>query len=419
MLGAACNGGRDDESKPSFDPSEGIVDTGKSDFASNDLTTIVGTLAVGGVVEAAIGYPDWLHGYTIDLDAGVTVDVRVASDVRNVAATYGPAVRFAGGRPRFRRPIEIVYRDDGDGKTLTIAAEEAGTYMVVFGPLGTWRAGYRIAIDCVDGCDGPQRCDADDQCDVGEFCGDNGVRCIRAPCDANFDVCQPRVDEGGSCWRDAMCADTLACIDDTCRPAPADVCDGQDLWSDCGDGFCGCADGTCDRKICRPYRDEGDSCGGFTPVEHAMICRPELTCFGSTVIADAPGHCVIEATVAELLDDPARFAGHFVGVIGHVENGVAICTQMACGRENQCCNRCGASQRLVDEPTAGGLANNGIELANDGELYRCGGDNCSVYDHCTVDEGGYRVSGTFVYEPERPYAARISVRRIEPTQSPF
>ncbi|MCG8557024.1 MAG: hypothetical protein MJD61_17325 [Proteobacteria bacterium] len=42
---------------------------------------------------------------------------------------------------------------------------------------------------------------------------------------------------------------------------------------------------------CTPFRQEGQSCGGFTPIEHATRCQPGLICWGRLVPVDGPGRC--------------------------------------------------------------------------------------------------------------------------------
>lgn len=47
-----------------------------------------------------------------------------------------------------------------------------------------------------------------------------------------------------------------------------------------------------DQKECVPYAQEGESCGGFTPIEFVTKCAPDLVCTDTPpFLADAPGKC--------------------------------------------------------------------------------------------------------------------------------
>jgi len=101
-----------------------------------------------------------------------------------------------------------------------------------------------------------------------------------------------------------LCPDGLECVDD-----PDDGCDPGAGGADCP-GICvppstGCTgDKDCDETSwcrpteagdmeCTPYKLEGESCGGFTPIWAQTKCLPSLACEDQTpMIADDPGICV-------------------------------------------------------------------------------------------------------------------------------
>ncbi len=249
--------------KPETNPDSSLLDNGKADYLTRNYVSFEGGIDVNGSIDSTIDYPDWLHGYTFEAAAGDNLSVYINTDEFGYFFVYGPSHRTGwDGTPRFRESLHGAYTDessDGFRAGYDISAAEAGTYMVVYGPAYAWSADYHIEINCAD-CAAPGACLADDECAIGEFCGDNGVRCIVAPCLANFDVCQAPQAPGDWCDRDEMC-----------------------------DGFCGWDDAN--ERVCKPWGQEGDSCGGFVLPASRNFCEPGLTCPCSEATCDLPGTC--------------------------------------------------------------------------------------------------------------------------------
>ena len=170
------------------------------------------------------------------------------------------------------------------------------------------------------------------------------------------------------------------------------MCDGDDQ---CGDwGWCACDDRSCDTRVCKAFVGEGERCGGFVPADLAVSCGPNLRCVADPRVADIPGTCATQATVAEILAQPADFDGRFVFIDAQVGHGYALCTQMACSPEAPCCNTCGAEQQLFDaDMTPGQVQGLTLEGA-EGEHYGCSGDSCGYGDNCALDEVDTWVLGT-------------------------
>jgi hypothetical protein len=251
--------------KPETNPDESVLDTGKADYLTRNLVSFQGSLELNGSVDSAIDYPDWLHGYTFRAEAGDQISVYMNTDEFGYFFVYGPSHRVASdGTPRFRESLHGAYTDEasnGYRAGYDLNADEAGTYLVVYGPAYAWSADYHIEINCAD-CSAPGECHADDECAAGEFCGDNGVRCIVAPCTANYDVCQPAGVDGDWCDRNEMCQ-----------------------------GFCGWD--ASNERVCKPWAQEGDSCGGFVLPDFRNFCEPGLSCECSEATCDIPGTCVL------------------------------------------------------------------------------------------------------------------------------
>ncbi len=354
--------------KPAADPDEGLVSTSeRADALSNRYTTIVGGVELGQRVEGKIDYPEWFHGYTIELEEGDEVRFRLTSGARSIVRLYGPAKYVTwDGRPLFaRHEVSETMRPSGGSWATDFVYEplESGLYMVVTGPLDVWSAKYDIELTCVGGlCNTkPGECFSNDECAADEVCADNGVRCITAPCDANYDVCQP---------------------------APASECQTND---DCTDGYCRFANADRTHMECVPYYGEGESCQGFVLPHTVQICDPSLSCVTRPYIADAPGVCRNVTTVRELVNNPSTYEGVRVSIDGDLGHGLAYCTKMACPADDPCCNRCGAGQVLRDYDSAP----DEVDLRRaDGSSFGCNGDECNIAETCDLREGPTRVLGT-------------------------
>lgn len=375
-----------DDTKPVANPDTTVAE-GRADALSNRWTTRMGALGTDARVEASIDYPDWFHGYTLDLEEGQELAFSITASERGYLRVYGPAHRVVDGEPQFTNAIG---RANGVfGADFDFVVPQTGIYMVLYGPELVWSADYTIDVSCQN-C-GPQRCTSHDDCASDEFCGDNGVRCITSPCDANFDICQPRQGEGDACNEDEMCGPDLACRNAQCTAVGTDECADA---ADCDTGWCG-YDATGGR-ICKDYVAEGDACGGFVRPQDYEACPPDLTCTAPDFIADIRGNCGIAVTVADLLQDPATYDGRFVGVKGYIDAGFGYCTRIGCPTTDPCCNRCGSTQNLYVDATAD--RNDGVTLMQNGSEFSCSGDECS-WDSCTATEGVYWVGGFFRADP--------------------
>lgn len=397
----ACADNAPADDKTAVDP-DTIVTTAKADATSNWWTTITGTLTFGKTIKESIDWPDYYLGRTLELRAGQKVEFKVASNRKSLVAFYGPATSFVDGQPLFGRAIvktETRRRDGQQVVTFTASAPADGTYMLLYGPTNVWYATYDITTSCVSGCLPADACLSDAACPADEFCGWNGVACIRAPCDAAYDVCQARHDVGAGCTRDRECGEGLTCGQaGTCVGGTTPIDGACQTHGDCANGFCGCVGDRCDSQVCKPFAAEGESCGGFRPASMVRMCSPAYACVAPyNIIADIPGHCGVMTTVAQVLADPKKFDGRYIAIQGVIDAGAAMCTKMACSMANPCCNACGADLRLYDDPTHVGTIE-GLYLAEADAHLGCGGNECTWRDHCAVEPGNHWVSGWFRME---------------------
>jgi hypothetical protein len=318
------------DTKPSVDPDAEL--TGKADGLSNHYTELRGELPMDDVLFGEIDYPDYFHGYTIELEAGQTVQFTTWADARGLVRLYGPAGPHSSEeRPRFGRAQvrgSTHARGERYQNEFSFEVEEGGTYMLVYGPYWVWNSEYELSTKCLAGCQS-----------------------------------DPEPSE---------CADDSDCVDGWCRQNGFDPAEGSQ---------------------CVPFVGEGESCGGFAPPPHVDACAPEFTCVYRPFVADAPGKCRNVVTVEELRNNPDQWDGERVSIDGYINTGYAICTQMACTVDNPCCNSCGASQTLDDDQNSG--TREGLTLVKDGETIGCGGNNCTYLDNCSVADGEFRALGVF------------------------
>ncbi len=148
---AAC--ADDSDVAPEVEP--GVIDDGKSDFTSNTLTRIVGTLDVAGAeAKGKVGSPLRFHGYTFVAKAGMQIELGVSTAKKGKYYVYGPSHRVdADGTPRFGQ--EIFKRETNAGWSATPSSLEiaaAGTYMIVVGPRATFSTEYELKLTCSEGC---------------------------------------------------------------------------------------------------------------------------------------------------------------------------------------------------------------------------------------------------------------------------
>ena len=140
-----------DAAKPEFEP-DAAIDPGKADHATAYLTRFMGDLTVGGLTSGHIGYPDYLHGYTLTLADGEQVWLDLATDASGVSAVYGPAIAVAeDGTPQFARPTDVEWVTEGQPAGFQVGGAP-GTYLVVYGPTWVWDSDFTIATTCVAGC---------------------------------------------------------------------------------------------------------------------------------------------------------------------------------------------------------------------------------------------------------------------------
>jgi eight-cysteine-cluster-containing protein len=97
----------------------------------------------------------------------------------------------------------------------------------------------------------------------------------------------------------------------------------------------------------------------------------------------------------ELTSNARAYDGRKVEVRGE-PTAPAVCTKMACGPSNPCCNRCGA-RFWLDAPSG-----DRVELAdpNDAQNFACSGNECTIESSCrgfprVRGNGPYLVRSTF------------------------
>ncbi|MFO0745756.1 MAG: hypothetical protein U1F43_08790 [Myxococcota bacterium] len=364
---SACADAGSSDPKPATDPDLALA-TGKADATTDYWTTMRGTLELGATVHEEIDWPDYYLGRTLELRQGQTIEVKVTASRKSLVRVYGPAYSVVDGQPLFKKALVKSETKKQGGKQvamLTVEAPADGTYMLLYGPMNVWYASYDITASCVAGCQPADACDGDDACDAGEYCGWNHVACITAPCNAAYDVCQARHAAGEGCGRDGECADGLLCG---------------------ASGLCTAA---------ASIAAEGESCGGFRLPTTVKSCGLGFDCIAPHgIIADIPGQCGKNATVAEILADPKAFDGHYVAVKGIIDARAAMCTKLGCSPANPCCNSCGANLALYDDK-AQMETSSGIIAEEDGAALSCGGNECTWRDNCAVAPGNAWAAGWF------------------------
>jgi len=373
--------------KPASDPV--AVVSAKADRVSNYWTDIRGELAIGTRIVESIDFPSYYFGRTTELRAGQRFQVDLVTNRASLVRVYGAATGTVDGLPVFGGSLVKADTRKVSGKHTSSFAFDVpadGVYMLVYGPKNVWAADYQIDVTCVGGCQQADACENDYECQAGQFCGDNGVRCVRAPCDANYNVCQAQHVGGGSCSRDAECGAGFACRDNVCS---AQLCETED---DCNNGFCGCSDTRCTTRICKNYAAEGESCGGFRMADRVRYCSSEFDCVAPyDIIADIPGHCGEMTTVAKVVADPRAFEGRFIAIKGVFDTNSPACTKIGCSTANPCCNACSANLRVYDDSTQFGTE--GIYLSEEGTSLGCTGNECNMRENCAAAPGNYWVAG--------------------------
>lgn len=230
LLAPACGDASAPADKPVFDPDDAVLDTGKADGLSNYWTTLAGELVLDSEVNAEIDWPSWFQGHLITLEVGQVVRFDVDASAAGYVRFYGPSHRTSSaGQPLFKAALVRAKTSQQAGRHIAsfeVQAEEAGVYMLVYGPRWVWYADYAVGAACVSGCDVVEtgdKCTTDDTCGEGDYCGHNGVVCITWPCDVSFNICKRGESEGAWCDRDRMCGGGLVCRDEACQAAAEDV----------------------------------------------------------------------------------------------------------------------------------------------------------------------------------------------------
>ena len=225
-------------------------------------------------------------------------------------------------------------------------------------------------------CRLPGQCFNDDECKSDDYCGDNGVRCIMAPCTANYNVCQPREDKGAYCDRNRVCKPGLHCdaekqqcvaddaqtgctsskdcpVDQICQqvycittPCPA-LC-GNPACTD--DKQCG-ADGYCDATgVCKKtgFCVRSSDCVG-QPLVSMLMCMGEWRC--DKAANQCKYNCGYQTNFcqAETLED--QHYGACKMVMGYLWNGKECKLISGCGCDeatDPTCRRLFSSQQKCD-----------------------------------------------------------------------
>lgn len=256
------------------------------------------------------------------------------------------------------------------------------------------------AMDAGGGC-GPSPCGA---CAPGttndDRCVDGTWQCMCVPTDAGAGSDAGGATDGGlDAGPDLDAGSTDAGATDA-GPADAGSADAGPPASCMVDTDCPmgsfCRDAMGGGRECHPFSKEGESCGGFVAPWSVTRCEPGLSCVaGNPLIADAPGTCAMDVTVADLVATPATYDGRVVAVReGWLLAGPAGCTELACPMSMPCCNSCFSDEYLADTMSASG----GVGLRDtSGTVFSCTGDECMPYRTCTQPpDQRYRVIGTFV-----------------------
>lgn len=449
LMFGAVGCGEDDrtepvDTKPVTDPDAQL--TGKADHLTNWYTTLMGELPLNDVVFGEIDYPDYYHGYTIELEEGQVLQFTTWADAVGTVRLYGPALPDTRGRLRFASSAareRATRNGERYVSEFDFEVERPGTYMLLYGPDYVWHSKYEMSTKCIAGCDdGAEITVADIISDPARYSGRTititgnvlaePAICTKMACTEENPCCNscgagqsvydgndPLNEKGLALGQDG---ERLSCGGNECTYADnctvesgryeitgevvlgrfenhfeiasmtrvTESCVDHD---DCADGWCRQKDWDTDEKECVPFQPEGAHCGGFTPPHMAESCPPDLQCVFRPFIADAPGTCRRNVTVADITANPDAFDGLRVNIDGHVTTGPARCTRMACSEANPCCNSCGASQEISDVPASG----QGISLAGaDGSNFGCSGNECTYADNCDIEVDSnvqYRVVG--------------------------
>lgn len=379
--------------KPTVDPDEVMLNAAKADRLTDSYLKLSGAVAATDLISGRIDYPDWFHGYTLELRQDQVVDLDFSATARGYVRVYGPAYAWVDGEPRFSDALYAGRTRNDHGKhrsNLRLTTPVDGTYLFVYGPMYVWDAAYQLGTTCVDNCRPTDACASDAECADGEFCGDNGARCVTEPCDVNYDVCQPKLGVNGFCTAASQCANDLPCINNRCTDFGGGTGDCADD-TDCAAGFCGWAEDN--SRLCKPFSAEGQGCGGHVMLHAVTQCEPGLACVGPWQAYDLPGFCGTSATLAEIAADPRAFDGRFVVTTGHLASGLSACTEMGCPASDPCCNRCSSVQALYQTKEGPITGEAGLALFEEGERYRCAGDECNPTLECSAEVGLYDVAG--------------------------
>jgi len=193
-----------------------------------------------------------------------------------------------------------------------------GTSMVTFGSCGFTKAWSSVTQEQTTLLNGQYNC-CEGKCGCAD--GSMPVQCFADPCamsscphgtctanycggchaeytlDSGYGVCSP-CEANEDCPWNQNCGNGGQCM-------PG--CQEDD---DCGDDhWCRLTDAMDESMVCVPYAQEGESCGGYTPIWAVSKCSPEQTCTDvPQLVMDAPGTCRLPCT-----DDDGCAANQYCG----------------------------------------------------------------------------------------------------------
>ena len=459
LVTVGCQAATGDDAPKTKTPADPDAElTGAADALSNRFTTVIGDIEVNGLVQGGIDYPDWYHGYHIDLTEGQQVQFTVWASATGLVRLYGPGIEDSRGRYHYSRAVVRSHTDSrGDRYNVDFdfMAEQGGRYLLVYGPDYVWSADYELSTKCLVGCDetaeitvsdvlaDPRAYDGKRVTITGNVfagpafctqlaCSPSNPCCNSCGADQNlYDGSNWAGSDGLSLRRDGEmfgCGGDECTVADSCtvesgryevvgtvsvEPIHPSVPDVRAIFdvetlskveapceddSECADGWCRLRDWSADSPhVCVPFVDEGAWCSGFAPANVVDRCAPELTCVFEPFVQDAPGICRNTPTIQEVIAEPAKFDGVRVSIDGWLGAGASACTRIGCSADDPCCNSCSSTQTLVDPTGVDGAPGVRLHDGATGSSYRCSADSCGNVDTCTTTFGAQeniRVLGT-------------------------
>lgn len=197
---------------------------------------------------------------------------------------------------------------------------------------------------CVDGTQ-PVNCFAN-PCEVAS--------CPLGQCEANYcggcnaEFYYDGVQVCGPCASDQDCKSGQTC------GAGGQCSSGCTSNKDCDVGYW-CSPTPDDDTECKPFQQEGEYCGGFTPIWAQSKCEPPMVCTDTPpLIADAPGKCRTPcegnancpkdqycSNTGVCRDDGACWSGPDCEVEGNAYNAILCVGYGVCSNDGMCGWKCG------------------------------------------------------------------------------